>query len=232
MLPLGTMGRTKFRPYMTFTLIVINFVVFALQLVVLAQGEPAIIKFLGQYALAACSIETAPLPLTLRNAIFTMFLHGSLPHVFFNMVYLWIFGPRVEMFFGHRRFLVFYLVVGLLASLAHVLFGGVACPAPAFGADILIGASGAIAGVMGAFLFLYPGARVRTAILFREIRLPALIYLGIWVGMDILRIWQAEPTNIAHWAHVGGFFAGMGILFIVTLFVPAPAGNPLEHLDD
>lgn len=230
--PVGTVGRTNFRPYVSFGLILLNVMMFIVQVLVHLQGEAAEINFLGTYALAVCSIEGDSFIVTLRNAFITMFLHGNLPHIFFNMVFLWVFAPRVEAWFGHRRFLVFYLLVGLMASLAHVVLGGVACPTGVFGTDIMIGASGAIAGVMGGFLFLFPGQRIRTFVLFRTLNLPALVYLGVWVAQDIFSIWQGSQSNVAHWAHVGGFFAGIGILFIVTMFVPAPRGNPLQHLDD
>jgi membrane associated rhomboid family serine protease len=153
-------------------------------------------------------------------------------HLFGNMMFLWVFGPRVEEFFGHKRFLAFYLIVGLLASVSHVLFGGIVCHiGMSFGTDIMIGASGAIAGIMGAFLFLYPGAKVRTIIIFRVFSVPAFVYLIFWVGMDIFNVMKPAITNVAHWAHIGGFFAGVALMFVVTMFVPAPAGNPLEHLD-
>lgn len=232
LIPIGTVGRTNFRPYATFGLILLNVVVFIVQIMVNLQGEAATMSFLGKYALAVCNIEDSSLIITTRNALITMFLHGSVLHILFNMVFLWVFGPRVEAWFGHRRFLMFYILVGLMASLAHVLFGGIACPTGVFGTDIMIGASGAIAGVMGGFLFLFPGQRVRTFAIFRTVNLPALLYLGVWVAQDILSIWQGSQSNVAHWAHVGGFFAGIGILFIVTMFVPAPRGNPLQHLDD
>jgi membrane associated rhomboid family serine protease len=232
LIPIGTVGRTNFRPYTTFGLILLNVIVFILQITVNMQGETATMNFLGKYALAVCNIEGASFINTTRNALITMFLHGSILHILFNMVFLWVFGPRVEAWFGHRRFLMFYILVGLMASLAHVLFGGIRCPVGQVGADIMIGASGAIAGVMGGFLFLFPGQRVRTFAIFRVVNLPALLYLGVWVAQDLFSIWQGSQSNVAHWAHVGGFFAGIGILFIVTMFVPAPRGNPLQHLDD
>lgn len=231
-MPVGTVGRTKFRPYITFGLLLLNVLVFAIELRVMAQGQEATYRFFSNYALAICGIAENPFFLTLRNAIFTMFLHGDLFHVLFNMVFLWIFAPRVEAFFGHKRFLMFYLLAGLLASMAHVLMSGVTCPVGQFGADMMIGASGAIAGVMGGFLWLYPGARVRTVILFRVVPIPAFLYLLFWVATDIVSLIVTPGTQIAHWAHIGGFFAGVGILFMVTMFVPAPRGNPLEHLDE
>jgi membrane associated rhomboid family serine protease len=229
---MGTMGRTTFRPYVTFILLIINLVIFAVEAVVMARGATAAESFFGQYALSVCSLSQEPLPLTLRNAIFSMFLHGDLAHVVFNMAFLWIFAPRVEEYLGHRRFLTFYLLVGLIATIVFIVLGNVACPPAEFGADMIVGASGAIAGVMGAFLWLYPGARIRTFVVFRELPLPAFLYLGLWVATDIVAVIVSEGSRVAHHAHIGGFFAGMAILFVATLFKPAPAGNPLQYLDD
>lgn len=245
--PIGTVGRRSFRAYMTFGIIFINVLFALVELLVFARGEGSVISFFNSYALASCRIGQEPVLYTLQKGIMTMFLHGSVMHLFGNMMFLWVFGPRVEEFFGHKRFLAFYLIVGLLASVAHVLFGGIVCHiGMSFGADILIGASGAIAGIMGAFLFLYPGSKIRTFVvflfphkkdggwtfdLFRIFAVPAFVYLIFWVGMDIFNVMKPAITNVAHWAHIGGFFAGVALMFIVTMFVPAPAGNPLEHLD-
>lgn len=149
MLPIGTIGKSSFRAYMTFMLIVINALVFLVEIPVFLAGEEAVKHFFQTYALNSCQIGVEPFLLTFRNALFTMFLHGSPMHILFNMVFLWIFGPRVEEYFGAKRFLTFYLTVGFLATVAHVVLGGVVCPVDAFGKDILVGASGAIAGVMG-----------------------------------------------------------------------------------
>jgi membrane associated rhomboid family serine protease len=227
MLPVGTIGRSNFRPYMTFTLIVMNILVFILELIVFANG--GIEQFLNNYALSLCRVATDPFAVTVRNATFTMFLHGDPFHLIFNMVFLWVFAPRVEEFFGHWRFLTVYLIVGWLASVAHGIMGGVHCTPGMSG--IMIGASGAIAGVMGAFFWLHPGARVRTLVLFRIIPIPAFIYLLGWVGYDVFRLLTTDASQVAHWAHIGGFIAGVVVLFTVTMFIPAPHGDPLEHLD-
>jgi membrane associated rhomboid family serine protease len=139
------------------------------------------------------------------------------------------------MYFGHRRFLAFYLLVGFAATLAHILFSGVLgiCGTPfPFGHDMLVGASGAIAGVMGAFFILYPNVRLRVSLWIFPLVLPAYMYLLFWVGTDIYRLLTTTNSMIAHWAHIGGFFAGVILVFFATLFVPAPPANPLAHLDD
>jgi membrane associated rhomboid family serine protease len=155
--------------------------------------------------------------------IFTsMFLHGSWLHLIFNMWALWIFGDNVEDYLGHTLYLVFYLVCGVAAALLHTLFNiGSTVPS--------VGASGAIAGVMGAYFVLYPRARVLTLVPFFFIFfmwLPAWIVLGYWFVAQFLSgaatsiaAHGSNSSGIAFWAHVGGFIAGV---FLVKLF-PAPA---------
>jgi membrane associated rhomboid family serine protease len=143
------------------------------------------------------------------GALFTsMFLHGGWMHLIGNMWFLWLFGNNVEDSMGHLRFLVFYIVVGLLAGLAHVL-SAVDSPVPT------VGASGAISGVMGAYLLLYPRVRIRTLfifiIFFRIIPIPAWAVLIYWFAIQVLSGW-ATPVGgggVAFWAHIGGFIAGV-----------------------
>jgi membrane associated rhomboid family serine protease len=145
-----------------------------------------------------------------------MFLHGSWMHLGSNMLYLWVFGDNIEDAMGHLPFLVFYLLVGVLAGLAHIVTHG-ASDVP------LVGASGAIAGVLGAYLILYPRARILSVVfivfLIRLVELPASIVLGLWF---VLQVFQglaalAAPSvaTVAWWAHIGGFAAGA---LLVRLF--------------
>ncbi|MDO8837337.1 MAG: rhomboid family intramembrane serine protease [Parvibaculum sp.] len=154
------------------------------------------------------AMADAPLP-AWGTVISSMFMHGSLMHLAGNMLYLWIFGDNVELAMGRVRFIIFYVVCGAAAALTHAfLVPGSTIP--------LVGASGAISGVLGAYLLLYPRARVRVVfiplplILLRTFYVPALIVLGLWfviqvvsgLGSDI------EEAGVAFWAHVGGFVAG------------------------
>lgn len=238
MFPIGTVGRTTYRPYATFTLILINLLVFCYQLTVFIAGEAAVTEFFMAYALGVCHLGAEPALLSVRNGFFSMFLHGSIPHVLFNMVFLWIFGPRVEAYFGSRAFTIFYIGVGFAATTAHILFGGTVCdPTMPNGAGIVIGASGAIAGVMGAFLFLHPMAKIRTALIFMRIpfgivNVYAFVYLLVWVLMDIIQLFNTQQSSVAHWAHIGGFVAGFGALFLLTMFKSAPKPDAFEYLDD
>jgi membrane associated rhomboid family serine protease len=154
----------------------------------------------------------------LLSILISMFLHGGFMHIAGNMLYLWIFGDNVEDRLGHARYLVFYLLCGTLATFAHAFFSP-ASRVPA------IGASGAIAGVLGAYLVLYPSARVTTIIpifFFITIReIPAIIILGFWFviqflsGVGSLGVPAAQDTGgVAFFAHIGGFIAGMILVFL------------------
>lgn len=145
-----------------------------------------------------------------------MFLHGDILHLATNMVFLWVFGDNVEDAMGHVRFLVFYLVCGIAAGLAHaVMLPGSAIP--------LIGASGAVAGIIGAYLLLHPMVRVWVlAFRFFPLRIPAWIALGSWLVVQLLMVLVPQHTETAWWAHLGGFVAGL--LLVVVLRRP---GVPL-----
>jgi membrane associated rhomboid family serine protease len=143
-----------------------------------------------------------------------MFLHGGVMHLVGNMVYLWIFGNNIEDSMGHGRFLIFYLVCGLAASFAQVA-ASPRSPVP------MIGASGAISGILGAYLILFPAARVLTLIfvLFfvRVVPFPAVIVLGVWFLMQVINAGsympgQLAPGGVAWYAHIGGFVAGMALV--------------------
>ncbi len=152
-----------------------------------------------------------PLPLTIFSS---MFLHGGFLHLFGNMLYLWIFGNNIEDTLGHLRFLLFYLVCGLVAGLAQV-FSNPESTVP------MIGASGAVAGVLGAYLLLFPGARILTLffifIFIKFVRLPALVVLGFWFFIQLLGVWGGSISNVAFFAHVGGFIAGLILVKIFQL---------------
>ena len=139
-------------------------------------------------------------PLTLLTS---MFLHGSLFHLLGNMLYLWIFGNNVEDYLGPARFVLFYILSGLGASLTHILtHPNSQIP--------MIGASGAIAGILGAYLLLYPSARVITLVFFSVLPIPAAIILGIWFVGQIMNV--GLGGGVAWFAHIGGFLIGMGII--------------------
>lgn len=143
-------------------------------------------------------------PLTLLTS---MFLHGGFFHLLFNMWYLWIFGNNIEDFLGSGRFIIFYLLAGLGASFTHVIFN-INSPYP------MIGASGAIAGVLGAYLILYPSARVLTLVFpfffIRIVPIPAAIILGLWFLLQVLNL--GLGGGVAWFAHIGGFLIGIALI--------------------
>jgi membrane associated rhomboid family serine protease len=142
----------------------------------------------------------------------SMFLHGGFLHIIGNMWMLWIFGDNVEDWFGHFGFLLFYLFCGVVAGAIHVLTNWTSTMPT-------IGASGAIAGVMGAYLILYPKARVVTLVpifIFLQImELPAYVFLGIWFAMQLLQGTAGGTSSVAWWAHIGGFLCGMALVVLV-----------------
>ncbi len=207
-------------PYVTYFIIALNVVVFLMELSVGAQSHRALNSLIYQYGVVPRHFELAlagsgrySLP-ELAITIFTsMFLHGGWLHIIGNMWFLWIFGDNIEDYLGHASYLVFYLVSGFVAAVAHILLNA--------GSNLpTVGASGAIAGVMGAYFVLYPRARVLTLvpliIFFTFWWLPAWLMLGYWFVIQFL---MGAATSIAEtsqstggvavWAHVGGFVAGI-----------------------
>ena len=156
-------------------------------------------------------------------ALFTsMFSHGSWMHLIGNMWFLWIFGNNIEDAMGHMRFMAFFILTGLIAVGAHVFLS----PDSSIP---MVGASGAISGIMGAYFIQYPKARIKTLVVlgwFHVMRIPAWIFLGIWTGMQFLGLGAAatgEGGGIAYAAHLGGLFAGLGLVFLFRKTKPATA---------
>jgi membrane associated rhomboid family serine protease len=154
--------------------------------------------------------------------ITSMFMHGGFAHIFGNMLFLWIFGDNIEHRMGHFRYLIFYLVCGVIASLAHVLATAMFATDPSSLLIPSLGASGAISGVLGGYILLYPTRRV-TVILFRFLTdVPAYVAIGIWFAFQVisgLGIFGggSELGGVAYAAHVGGFVAGLVLVKIFTL---------------
>jgi membrane associated rhomboid family serine protease len=216
-IPLKNDIRAETFPTLTLALILADVFAFVWQI---AVGPDQSIAFFGAVPRAIVHgglHEGLPVWITLVTA---MFLHGSFLHLAGNMLFLWIFGGNVEDRLGHVGFLVFYLACGLLAGIAQVLAAPTS-PIP------MIGASGAIAGVLGAYFMLFPRSRVLTLFWFifwvRLIYVPAVFFLGVWFLMQLLSLPQGANGGVAFAAHVGGFIAG---LLLVRLFAalhrPAP----------
>lgn len=198
-------------PFINYFLIAANVLVFLWELSVGVQGRHALSAVMDQFGvvprhtLAVLTGNSYDSPATAILPLFTsMFLHGSFLHVAGNMLFLWIFGDNVEDYLGHFRYLFFYLGSGLIGAIAHILMNmGSRVPT--------IGASGAIAGVMGAYIVLYPHARVLTWFVIFLWRLPAWLVLGYWFAVQWLVAMTSSiaQNQVAVWAHVGGFVAGV-----------------------
>ncbi|MEP6818539.1 MAG: rhomboid family intramembrane serine protease [bacterium] len=154
--------------------------------------------------------------------IFSMFMHGGIAHIAGNMLFLWIFGDNVEDRMGHIRYLIFYLVCGVLASLAHVFTTVMFATDPGSLLIPSLGASGAISGVLGGYIVLYPKRRV-TAIVFRFVTdVPAYVAIGIWFAFQLLSSTTllgggSQLGGVAYAAHIGGFIAGLVLVKVFTI---------------
>ena len=162
-----------------------------------------------------CPVEAGP---HYHTVLTSMFLHGGWLHLIGNMVFLWVFGNNIEDAMGHGRFVVFYLLCGIAAAAGQIAVN----PSSA---TPMVGASGAISGVMGAYLLLYPRARVHTIVFFgfiTTVALPAYVLLGYWIVLQILgglpSLAVGREGGVAFWAHIGGFASG---LLLIRLFESA-----------
>lgn len=215
MIPIKDDNPTDTFPFVTISIIVINVAVFFYQLVLGEKGGEVFL-----YRTAAIPYEITHLkyitprgfvspPFTLLTA---MFVHGGLLHLGGNMLFLWIFGDNIEDRLGHVKFILFYLMAGIIASLTHILFNPESLVP-------MVGASGAIAGVLGAYFLLFPRAQVLTLVFLlffvTVVRIPAVLFLGLWFFFQILAsgMGAGGGGGIAWYAHIGGFIAGIaGVL--------------------
>jgi membrane associated rhomboid family serine protease len=217
--PLGDDNRDRrSAPVVTVALILINIAVFFLEL---QGGEP----FIREWAFIPAEFSGAPVA-EAPTLLTAMFMHGGWMHLFGNMLYLWIFGDNVEDRFGKIPFLIFYLVTGLAATFAQYIFMP-GSPIPN------VGASGAIAGVLGAYILLFPTAQVRVAIGYMVTMMPAVLVLGLWIALQIFSgVGSIAATDenssqggVAYMAHVGGFIAG---LVLTALFGRGGRKHPVD----
>jgi membrane associated rhomboid family serine protease len=212
MIPLRDENPSHRRPVVTVALILINLAFFAYEL----SLGPGLQDFLMGSAFVPARLfgdgHGGVGELQLAGALLSMFLHGGWAHIGGNMLFLWIFGDNVEDRLGHLRFAVFYLACGFAATYAQA-FAQPELAVPT------VGASGAIAGVLGAYLFLFPAARIHTLVLLgfviTKLKVPALVYLPIWFGLQFVSglaalgaTTSAEAGGVAWFAHIGGFVAG------------------------
>jgi membrane associated rhomboid family serine protease len=188
---------------------------------IVTRHPVAIDEFTGQ-TLEVPGLEPTPIPVYL-TLITSMFMHGGIAHIFGNMLFLWIFGDNIEDRLGHFRYLIFYLVCGVLAGLAHV-FSTVAFAGENTESMLIpsLGASGAISGVLGGYLLLFPTRRVMVMISWFVTAVPAFIAIGLWFifqlisGLGVLGS-GSKAGGVAYAAHIGGFIAGLALIKIFEI---------------
>jgi membrane associated rhomboid family serine protease len=204
MFPVSDVIPSRTTPFVTVGIIAVNVLVFFYQLLL---PDVDLQRFVATYAVI-------PAWFWWPSLFTSQFLHSGWMHILWNMVYLWIFGDNVEDRLGHARYLIFYLGAGAVAAMLQILFNP-------FSGLPMLGASGAIAGVMGAYFVLYPHSRVLTAIFvvifFDLIEIPAIFFLGLWFllqlisGVGALGVSNAAAGGTAFWAHIGGFVVGVAV---------------------
>ncbi|HRJ76510.1 MAG TPA: rhomboid family intramembrane serine protease [Anaerolineales bacterium] len=213
MFPLYDTQRSRHFPLMNWMLVLLNGLVFYFEV---TMTEADLYRFIHTWGLVPANLALSN-PDTWINILTSMFLHGGWFHILSNMWILIIFGDNIEDKLGSIRYLIFYLFSGTAAALLQVYFD------PASSVP-MIGASGAIAGVLGAYLILFPHSRIASLVpiffIFTMVELPALVFLGFWFVSQLFSGWfalqGADASNVAWWAHIGGFVFGM---IAVRLFV-------------
>jgi membrane associated rhomboid family serine protease len=224
MIPLKDDVPSSSFPFVTIGLIVLNALVFLYQASIGMGSERAAEAFIMEFGAVPCRVTGAcavpgDFPSPIATIFTSMFMHGGLFHIAGNMLYLWIFGDNVEDTLGHGRFLLFYLLSGVAAALAQIVMN------PDSRVP-MVGASGAVSGVLGAYLLLFPYARVLVLLIFgffvRIVRWPASIVLGFWIvvqflnGLVTVSVAAGGAAGGTAWfAHIGGFLAGIVLLFLM-----------------
>ena len=231
MFPLKDDNPSHSAPVVTVALIVLNALFFVYQISLEAggaDGARAGQAFIEEFGLVPCRLTGAcrvspELPSPVLTIFTSMFMHGGLFHIGGNMLYLWIFGNNVEDTLGHGRYLLFYLLSGVAAALAQTAVGP-SSMVP------MVGASGAVSGVLGAYLLLFPHAHVTTLIIlgffFRLVQIPAMVVLGFWIVLQLLNGLGSFGSSggVAFFAHIGGFLFGMGLLYVLKPRARSRAG--------
>ncbi len=218
MFPIRDHNPSQTTPFVTILLIAMNVIIFALT-IPLMDNPRLLAGFYGTWAMIPNEVTTGS---NYTGLLTSMFLHGGYMHIIGNMLFLWIFGDNMEDAFGHLGFLLFYLASGIGAAGAQIAMAPYS-PIPT------VGASGAIAGVLGGYLLLFPRARVDILfifiIFFKIIPVPAWLMLGVWF---LFQIFDGATMNIAqggvaYWAHTGGFI--LGVVFTLPIFLKRRAGG-------
>ena len=213
MIPLRDLNPRRRFPLMTIVFILLNVAVFAYEL--LQPSETALNSLMFTWGLVPYRLMQLQ-PAAILTIFTSMFIHSGFMHLIGNMLYLWIFGDNIESALGSFRFIVFYLLCGVGAAMGQVLID----PASEIP---MIGASGAISGVLGAYLLLYPRARVETLVILgffaRLVRMPALVVLGFWIVLQLFSglasLGTSASGGVAFFAHIGGFVTGLVLVLLL-----------------
>ena len=216
-IPISDDYPTKVKPFLTFIIIAVNII---LHFWVRLSGLN-LQNFIYKWGFSPSSLSLLPSPMPIITMISSMFLHGNFLHLLFNMWFLWIFGDNIEDAFGHFYFLIFYFLCGLAAISGHTLFYSQS-------SQPIIGASGAISGVIAAYLILYWKSSIKVLLYFTIVRIPALIFIILWFtyqviyGMSSL-VYPGLLGNVGWFAHIGGFLMGI----FLTILLPK---NPKRYI--
>ncbi len=224
MIPYKIVGTTNYRPYVAFFVTAANVLSFAFVVLFAFLGGLSLEEVYRNYALDICAVRVQPLAATLLDGIRSIFLHMSFVHLTSNIIIFYVFGSRIEEHLGHLRFLAFYMLVGFGGHLGHLLFDSVNCAEPLY----MIGSSGAISGIIGAFLFLFPTDRIKSKIVILkvfnyDVNVPAWVYLIYWFFLQFFyQVGSVAPRINVHWGHVGGFITGLALIFLLSFFIMPP----------
>ncbi|AFY68533.1 Peptidase S54, rhomboid domain protein [Thalassoporum mexicanum PCC 7367] len=218
MIPLYDENPTRTKPLVVWGLILANVLIFGYEFYLFQTAPEVVIRFFDDWAVIPQQLFKRPTAEAI-TLVSSQFLHGGVLHLLGNVWFLWIFGNNVEEQLGHIRFLCFYLVCGLVAGLAQAAIGP--------GSEIpVVGASGAIAGVMGAYVVRFPRAKIVTlipiVIFFTTVRIPAIFFLGYWIALQVLLHFMADvgQPGVAYLAHISGFF--VGAFYLKFFDIPPP----------
>lgn len=209
-IPISDDYPTKLKPIFTILIIVINIIIHLWVFIIIANPE----NFINKWGFTPTSLNLFPSLVPVFTMFTSMFLHGNFIHLLFNMWFLWIFGDNIEDAFGHLGFIIFYFLCHVGAIFGHTLFH-------LKSSEPIIGASGAISGVMAAYLLLYWKSSIRIFLYFTVIRIPAIIFIILWFFYQVIQgmsslIFPGLLGNVGWFAHIGGFLTGI----ILTIILP------------
>ncbi len=218
-----------FRPIFAYVFIVLNLLIFLFQLMI---PTDQLESFLMQYG-------SIPNQISHGHAFYTiftsMFLHGGWMHLIGNMLFLWVFADNIEAVIGNFNFILFYLLGGLAAAIAHIMSGPNSL-VPA------VGASGAISAILGAYLVMFPSSKIKVLVIyfFRSFYMPAVLFLGIWIFQQLISGFfalgsaasQAQTSGVAWWAHIGGFAFGMVAGYVARRMIEKNGIHPVSPSEE